>query len=153
MTGGVRISPPENVPPLFRTGLSVRIGDLNYGNHLGNDRILSFCHEARVRYLTALGFSELDFLGDGLIMRDASAVYKGQGFFGNRLDIDLWAGDFWPYGFSFTYLLVRQKDQGEIARAKTGMVFFDYTEQIKVKKGAEVEKALQPILSPTGPGE
>lgn len=40
---------PENI--LFRTRLTVQIGDINYGNHLANDAVLRLCHEARIRWL------------------------------------------------------------------------------------------------------
>ena len=33
----------------FRTNIPIRIQDLNYGNHVGNDAILSIMHEARLR--------------------------------------------------------------------------------------------------------
>ena len=44
--GRVKIKfPAEN--PLFITTIHVRIGDINYGGHVGNDAILSIIHEAR----------------------------------------------------------------------------------------------------------
>jgi len=27
------------------------VADINYGGHLGNDKVLSFIHEARLRYV------------------------------------------------------------------------------------------------------
>ena len=34
----------------FHTEVAVRIGDINYGGHLGNDAVLSLAHEARLQY-------------------------------------------------------------------------------------------------------
>ena len=55
----------------FSTSLPVRITDLNYGGHVGNDAILSLVHEARMQYLKSFGFSELQFDTASLIMSDA----------------------------------------------------------------------------------
>ena len=34
----------------FNTTIPIRITDLNYGNHVGNDTILSMIHEACVQF-------------------------------------------------------------------------------------------------------
>ncbi|MEC9409439.1 MAG: hypothetical protein VYD52_03175, partial [Pseudomonadota bacterium] len=44
----------------FSTHLTVRVSDINYGNHLGNDRMISLLHEARLRYLHDHDFSEFN---------------------------------------------------------------------------------------------
>ena len=61
----------------FQTEIPVRITDINYGNHLGNDAILSMMHEVRVQFLQNLGYSELEMEGAGLIMSDTAIIYKG----------------------------------------------------------------------------
>jgi acyl-CoA thioesterase FadM len=46
----------------FHTDIVVRTTDLNYGGHLGNDKLLSLIHEARVAFLaipTRLSYSSL----------------------------------------------------------------------------------------------
>ena len=35
----------------YSTQLDVRVTEINYGNHVGNDRMVSLLHEARLRYL------------------------------------------------------------------------------------------------------
>ena len=42
----------------FRTELPVRITDLNYGGHVGNDALLAMIQEARVRWLGQFGWTE-----------------------------------------------------------------------------------------------
>ena len=37
-------------PEVYRTNLQVRVDDINYGGHLGNDSVLTLCHEARIRF-------------------------------------------------------------------------------------------------------
>lgn len=120
----VKLSLPEELP--FQTELSVRVTDLNYGGHVGNDVVLAFCHEARARLFRTLGFSELNVAGLGIIVADAVVVYRAESFFGDRLRIRAAAGDHNRYGCDFFYRLERPSDDSEIARAKTGIVFFDY---------------------------
>lgn len=44
---------------LFSTTIAVRITDLNYGNHLANDKVLSILHEARMQFFQHYGYSEV----------------------------------------------------------------------------------------------
>ncbi|MFB9865455.1 acyl-CoA thioesterase [Rufibacter immobilis] len=110
----------------FQTELPIRITDLNYGGHLGNDALLSLLHEARVQFLKEHGYSELDFGGAGLIMADVGIVYKGEGFYGDVLTVQVQATEFHKYGFDLVYRLANQNGK-EIAHAKTGMLCFDYS--------------------------
>ena len=41
----------------FITEIPVRITDLNYGGHVGNDTVLSIIHESRMQWLASIGFS------------------------------------------------------------------------------------------------
>ena len=74
----VQIESPQTW--LFHTKLTVRVGDINYGGHLGNDRVLGLAHEARVRWLASHNFSEADVSGAGLIMADAALVFRREAF-------------------------------------------------------------------------
>lgn len=110
----------------FSTDISVRIGDINYGGHLGNDAVLSIIHEARMRFLKNLGFSELDCGGPGLIMSDAAIVFKSESFYGDIISVSVGVDEFNPMGCDIYYQLLNKENGKEIARAKTGIVFFDY---------------------------
>ena len=114
---------------LFSTDITVRISDINYGNHLGNDAVLTLVHEARLQFLNAHGFSELDIGGRGLMLTDAVIVYKSQGFYGDVLAIRVAISDFNKYGCDFFFKIERKDNGREVARAKTGIVFFDYAKQ------------------------
>tara|TARA_R110002167_G_scaffold101150_8_gene263784 strand:+ start:162 stop:596 length:435 start_codon:yes stop_codon:yes gene_type:complete len=124
----------------FSTELPVRISDINYGGHLGNDAVLAIVHEARVQFLKQYQYGELDIEGLGLIMTDTAIVYKAEGFHGDKIQIDVGIGDFNKYGCDFYYLLSNHETAVEIAHAKTGVVFFDY-EQRKVTLIPEEFKA------------
>ena len=110
----------------FSTEISIRINDINYGGHLGNDTVLSLVHEARVRFLKHLGFTEKDIGGTGIIMSDAVLVYKAEGFYGEVLTIEVTVNEFSSRGCDFLYRLSNKENGKEIARVKTGIVFYDY---------------------------
>src|SRR5688500_8960417 len=112
----------------FSTLLPVRITDVNYGGHVGNDTILTLLHEARVQFLQSLGFTEMNFAGAGLIMSDAVIEFKNELFYGNPLRAFVTADEFTRVSFDIFYRLVVEMDGKEqvIANAKTGMVCFDY---------------------------
>lgn len=112
---------------LFHTTLTVRVGDINYGGHLGNDRVLGLVHEARVRWLASHDLSEADVGGAGLIMADAALVFRQEAFLGDVLDVALGAVEVRRSSFDLVSLLTRPADGAEIALVKTGMVCFDYT--------------------------
>ena len=111
---------------VYTTEIKLRISDINYGGHLAHDSILSITHEARVRFLQSLGYTEENIDGPGLTLSDAALVYKSEAFYGQTLLVEVTAAQFNKYGCDFIYKL-SDKDTGkEVARAKTGIVFFDY---------------------------
>lgn len=115
-------------PVLFSCDLSVRISDLNYGNHLGNDRIVSLLHEARVQFLRARGYTEMDVEGVGLILRDLSVVLKKEMFYGDRLRIELSVPEWSGTGFRIQYRIWRVEGDNPVITAlgHTTMICFDY---------------------------
>jgi acyl-CoA thioester hydrolase len=135
----VKIELPESFP--FQTSIPIRITDLNYGGHVGNDRILSLIHEARVDYLKSLGFTELEMGGVSLIMSDVAIEYKNELFYGDKLMVSVAAADFTSSGFDLLYKLQKHEDSTIIliAKAKTGMVCFDYSTR-KVMRVPELVK-------------
>ena len=118
---------------IFSTSVPVMVGDINYGSHLGNDRVLTLIHECRLRFLKSLGYkNEMQLAKDiALFVADSVVVYKAEAFHGDTLQISLGMEDFSAYGMDMYYKL--ENDGREIARAKTGMVFFNYVER-KVTK-------------------
>lgn len=109
----------------FSTELEVRITDVNYGNHLANDAVLSLLHEARVRWLRYHGMSEGNVDGTLLIMSDAAVAYKAEAFAGDKLRIDVAAVEPSRVGCDVVYRITRLSDARVIAEAKTGVVFLD----------------------------
>jgi acyl-CoA thioester hydrolase len=123
----IKIDLPAVFP--FTTDIAVRITDLNYGGHVGNDTVLSIIHEARVRFLVSKGFSELNVDGAGLIMSDVAIQFKNELFYGDIIRISIAVGDFTKVSFEMYYLLeTLSESKGKtVAIAKTGMLCYDYT--------------------------
>ncbi len=101
---------------------------MNYGNHLGNDIVLSIMHDARMQFLSSWGYTELEIGGCGMIMADVMIAYKNEGYYGDVLKVALYADEIGSRSFDLFYdITATRKDAMiEIARAKTGMVAFDY---------------------------
>jgi acyl-CoA thioester hydrolase len=133
----IRLQLPENFS--FSTTIIIRITDLNYGGHVGNDTVLSLIHEARVQYLRAFGYGEMNFEGAGMIMIDAGIEFRSELFYGDEIKAFVTATEFSRAGFNFYYKLM--KDDTIVAVAKTGMVCYDYEKKKVVSvPAAAVEK-------------
>ena len=111
----------------FSTEIPVRISDINYGGHLGNDAVLSLAQEARIRFLKHYGMTEHDAGGVGIIMTDAVVLYRSETFHGDLLRIDVAVADLETHGCDIVYRIIQAGTGKEVARVKTGIVFFDYT--------------------------
>ena len=114
---------------LFSIDLPVRITDINYGNHLGNDSLLSMLQEARVRWLHQFGWTELVTPPVGLIMIDVAVRFKAEAVFGDTLRFQIAAIEWSGAGFDLVYLVTKSATGEEVARAQTGMCFFDYAKR------------------------
>jgi acyl-CoA thioester hydrolase len=119
----IKLQMPETYQ--FSTTIDVRITDLNYGNHLANDSLLSIIHEARVRFLKYFGYSELDIEGIGIMMADVVIIYKSQSYYGDMLKIEVGIGDISKKSCDFFYRVTKDGDK-VVALCKTAIVFFDY---------------------------
>lgn len=122
----IKIDLPDNF--IFSTIIPIRITDINYSGHTGNDTILSLIHEARSQFLASLGYTELDFEGFGTIMADVGIEYKKEIFYGEKVLASVAVAGFSKVSFDLFYKLEKELDGKRIvvAKAKTAMVCFDY---------------------------
>lgn len=120
----VKIDIPEK--SIFQCSIPVRISDINYGQHLGNDALVRLLHEARVQWLHSLQYTELSIEDVGLIMADLAVMYKSESFYGDLLQVHLYIGETSTVSFELIYEIKNQHQQ-MVAIAKTGMVCFDYS--------------------------
>lgn len=122
----IKINLPEQFS--FIAQIPVRITDLNYGGHVGNDSILSIIHEARMQFLASFGYTELKFAGTSLIMADVGIEFKNELFYNDTVTVSVTIADVSKVGFDIYYKLEKSESDKKIliAIAKTGMVCYDY---------------------------
>lgn len=124
--------------------ITVRITDINYGNHLGNDSVVSIIHEARMQFLRQHGLSELDIGGAGLIMTDLAVKYLNESFYGDQLQVEVFVADVTRVTFQLIYKLTTRRSEQEVvvATAATTLVCYDYDR----KKVVSMPEALADVL-------
>lgn len=122
----VKLDVPEN--KIFITNIPVRITDINYGNHVGNDALVSIVHEARMQWLAFHNHTELNVAGAALIMADLAVEYKAESFYGDTFHVAISIGEITKISFEIFYEIstTRSNKKILIANAKTGMVCFNY---------------------------
>ena len=113
----------------FSTDIPIRISDINRGRHLGHTAVPVIMEEARFRFLNSLGYAEQDASGVGHIIADTGIVYRKQGYYGQILKVEIAVTDFTTRGCDLVYRISDTNTGAEIARAKTGMLFYDYQKQ------------------------
>lgn len=140
----IQITIPEG-QPLRKLQVPVRITDINYGNHLGNDSIVSIVHEARMQFLQQHQFTEMNAGGTSLIMSDLAVQFKNESFYGDVLSVAIFASDISRVSFQLIYQITTSRNEKTllIAVAATTMVGFNYD----LKKIAPLSTALTGILS------
>ncbi len=138
----IKISLPNTFE--FFTTLTIRVTDLNYGGHVGNDRFLSLIQEARQQFLLSFGYEELSIAGVGLIMTDVAIEFKNELNYGDLVKIWVTADGFDKLGFDLFYKMeIVNGDEPKLAgKAKTGMLCYDYVNKKKASVPDEVIKKL-----------
>lgn len=111
---------------IFSTQLTVRVTDINGGNHLGNDSMISMISEARARFLFEYGLQENGADGLGIIVTDLATTYKAEAHARDQLVFEVGVMDFNQYGGDIVFRITRPRDGKLVALAKYGFVFFNY---------------------------
>ena len=123
----IKIELPEKFS--FSTEIPIYINHINYGTHLDNSALISLVSEARVRFFKAFGYTELNVEGVGIVVADAAVQYKSEAFYGEVMLFDMAANDFNKYGCDLVWRISEKISGREVARGKTGIMFFDYVER------------------------
>ena len=93
--------------------------------YFGRDRENS-CKSFQLFQIDEGKIGEVDISGAGIIMTDAIVVYKSESFYGDTLKVEVAVFDCTRTGCDFIFRLSNRETGKEIARGKTGVVFFDY---------------------------
>lgn len=130
----------------FQCEIPLRITDLNYGGHVGNDRIMALLQEARVQFLATKGYSEMQVEDYGMLLTKAQFELRRELHYGQKIYAAVATGNFTSKGFDLFYKIETIID-GKLslaALAITTMVCYDY----QTKKVATLsEKAKQQLAS------
>lgn len=120
----IQIDLPEHFP--FTTEITLYLSHMNYGGHLDNALLLTVVSEARARFFQSLGYTELNVEGVGIIVSDAALQYRSEAFHGEVMVVRMGAADFGSKGCDLLWCMNEKTTGREVARGKTGIVFFDY---------------------------
>ncbi len=112
----------------FNQLLSLRISDINYGQHLGHDTLVSLFHDARCQWLASQGLTELTLDGQNLgwVVASLEVNYLAEAFYADKLETQLTCAEIGSKSCTLYQQLVRVTDKQVIAIAKVVQVFFDY---------------------------
>jgi len=130
----------EPLPTVFSTTIPVRISDINYGNHVGHDALISIIHEARMQYLAHHGFTELNVCGKGTLITEFSIKYKKEIKYGEVLTVRMVATSFSKTSFELQYDVSTKNSAAAFASSTS--TFYDY----KAEKVCRIPKEFKEIL-------
>ena len=138
----IKIGIPEKIIASFQ--IPVRITDINYGNHVGNDAFVRIIHEARMQWLQQYGYTELNIEGTGLIMNGLSVEFKSESFYGDIVEVKIAADEISAVSFYLYYQLSAKRNNEIIllANAKTGILCYDYPTKKVVPIPGQLRKML-----------
>ena len=141
----IKLDLPANFT--FQCTIPVRITDLNYGGHAGNDTILTLIHEARMQFLQSLGYTEMNMEGIGMIMADAAIEFRGELFYPETIRVSVAALHCSRIGFDLYYKIERTDDkEGRpklVTLAKTAMICYDYDRKRIVSLPAKAKEKFE----------
>jgi len=121
----------------------VRVGDINYGGHLGNDKALLLFHDARLKFLHLFGYSEKDIgEGKGIIMTEAHVYFRKEAFLYDTLYANIEVGVIEKYAFELNYAIHRETDGQLIIEGSTKQLAFDYEKRKVASLPAEFHQKL-----------
>ena len=121
-----RIDIPQPETHAFSTAVDIYLSHINEAGHVDNALLLTLVSEARQRYFAALGYRQTDVEGIGIVVADAAVQYVSEAFLGETLRIAMSALDFNKYGCDLVWQIHERDSAREVARGKTGIVFYDY---------------------------
>lgn len=108
----------------FSIPLTVRVSDLNYGNHVGHQNFFSFFQEARIAYLRQFDYSELDIGGCGMLVAEANCKYKRELYLNDAITVSCRVSKLKSKLFNMEYMI--SKGDTICAEGFTVNICYDY---------------------------
>ncbi|WP_427169483.1 acyl-CoA thioesterase [Fusobacterium nucleatum] len=127
---------------MFTFYYTIKQEDLNYGNHVGNERALLFFQWARESFLRQNNLSETNIGdGSGLIQVEATVQYKKQLFLEQKIEVRITKIEIKALKIIFEYEIYSEQD---IAITGTATVLaYNYEEQKVRKVPADFKEMLE----------
>ena len=123
----IKINLPEKF--LFSVDIPIRVSDINLGGHLSWDSMFRILDEARTRFWKHIDYSETENKRISNIMMDAGIQYKKQAYHGQTLRVEVGVTEISARDFDLVYRVSEIESGDEVARAKSGILCYDYEEQ------------------------
>ena len=121
-----RINIEQPVQHAFTTELDVYLTHINEAGHVDNALMLTLVSEARQRFFRSMGYRQTDVEGVGIVVADAAVQYLSEAFHGETMIVEMSALDFNRYGCDLVWRIRERESGRDVAKGKTGIVFFDY---------------------------
>ncbi|MBE8168150.1 MAG: acyl-CoA thioesterase [Shewanella sp.] len=122
--------------PYFTVNLSVRVADLNYGNHLGYNGLVSMLHQARLEYFKHFGIDELNINGATAYIKQLKIDYQGEAFLHDVLHFNFRVFEQTRASCTFEALVTKNDDNAPVAQSFETMLLLAH-ETKKVVKNSD----------------
>lgn len=107
--------------------------DINYGDHVGNERALLFFQMARINFFESMCLTELDLgEGAGVIQKNGFIEYNRQLFLNDIISINITDIEFSKSSFNIKYEIYNEENF-KVINGSTLLVCYDYKAN-KVRK-------------------
>ncbi|MDP0488013.1 MAG: thioesterase family protein [Fusobacterium sp. JB020] len=111
---------------MFSTNYKVRIDDINYGGHMGNERALVIFQQTRMEWLNYLELDEINIgEGKGTIQLESHVYYLKEVILGEELLCFIKEVKLGKIDFEIFYEIKNKKEE-IVLKGSTKMMAFDY---------------------------
>jgi acyl-CoA thioester hydrolase len=139
----IKINLPDKFS--FSTDIPVRIGDINRGGHVSWNALFGILEESNVQFWKSLNAWEIEGEKVSRITVDAGINYKRQAYHGQTLRVEIASSELTEKGFDLVYRVTDADSGTEIARAKAGILCYDYDKQKVIPIPGELRSKLSKI--------
>ncbi len=130
-------------PHFFTVDLTVRVADLNYGNHLGYNGLITMLHHARVEYFQHFDIDELDINGAKAYIKQLKVDYQGEAFLHDVLHFSYRVSEVSRAVCTFEAVITKNADNEPVAHAFETMILLDNQTKKVVKNTAGFAKLIE----------
>lgn len=118
---------------MFQTNYKVRVDDINYGGHMGNERALVIFQQTRIEWLNLLGLEEKNIgEGKGIIQIESHVYYLKEVRLGEILNCFINEIEANKNMLNIFYKIINSREE-IVLKGMTKMMAFDYTNKKLVK--------------------